>query len=70
MILKWYQGRPVQRMSGTADGNILLTFFNTRPGERKERLVVSQADWKNYGSEEYCEGSVQDLRRLAKVAKR
>lgn len=70
MILKCYQGRPVQRMSCTADGNILLTFFNTRPGKRKERLVVSQADWMKYGSEEYFEGSLQDLRRLAKEARR
>ena len=51
-IRRTYKGRVVTRIQWTPHG-VELTFANERPGERHERRVVSQDDWKLHGTERY-----------------
>lgn len=53
-IHRTYKGRVVTRISRVPSG-VRLTFANTQPGERHERVVVSQHDWKLHGTEQFVE---------------
>lgn len=51
-IRRTFKGRVVTRIQRTRAG-VELTYANERPGERHEREVVSQNDWKLHGTEIY-----------------
>lgn len=65
-ILITYDGRPVKRRRRLPTGELSLTFKSVTPGDRGEKLLVTQADWLKYGREEYFEPEdMPDVRKLA-----
>lgn len=63
-----YKGRPVKRrMCGDDKTRLTLFFVNAESGQRSERLNISQAEWRLYGTIEFFpSATMPDVRELAR----
>lgn len=48
MLVKTFRGLIVKKMRRVS-GGILLTFLSPTAGERGKQLLISQADWDQFG---------------------
>ena len=52
MLIKRFRGSVVKRMR-RVPGGILLTFLGRTAGTRGKQLLISQAEWEEFGSKNY-----------------
>ena len=63
MVVKKFRGLIVKRMR-RVPGGILLTLLGRMAGQRGKQLLISQADWDDFGSTTYEKNiSLAALRR-------
>jgi hypothetical protein len=67
MLVKRFKGRVVKNMRRVPSG-ILLTLLARTPGQRGTQIVVTQAEWDQFGSESYEKGVTLAMLRRSQPA--
>jgi hypothetical protein len=67
-LLITFRGRPVRRRRRIGKG-LRLVLANTIPGEKSERLLVTQSEWDEHARNQFFpRDQMPDLRELARRA--